>query len=229
MTVVLCVTVLNRWEQFRQFLASIAQLEPADQFELRVSDWGSTDVDLAAKLASTRYRRSIGRISGQPSGTFNRSFGLNVLARNRLTPDQIVCFLDADIWVPPNFLQQLQLRVTPGTCWFPVCYSLYAGRPREVWDDEPPLAPLHQYTPQRANGWWREAGKGLCAFTAADWQQLGGWDEQIGATYGEEDGDLFRRAEALGLTVLRNRCQGLFHVWHAPSDEYRKRYEGIQS
>jgi len=53
-TVVLCVTVLNRWEQFRQFLASIAQLEPADQFELRVSDWGSTDVDLAAMLASTR-------------------------------------------------------------------------------------------------------------------------------------------------------------------------------
>jgi hypothetical protein len=63
----------------------------------------------------------------------------------------------------------------------------------------------------------------MAAFMREDFARVGWWSEQLGQTYGKEDTDLCRRAGNL-LERSRDRCQGLFHVWHPTDFGYRSKY-----
>ncbi len=208
-----CVTLRNRWEMFRQLVASMSALEHVQQVELVVSDFCSTDINLRDAMRSTRFTSRLGQAKG--FGGFNRSFGLNrSAAASTGEPEDIIFFVDADMWLPADFVATLNQYIVPGQCYFPICYSLYENKPREIFDDEPPLSKT--WVPRRANGWWREEGWGNCGFTRADFADVGPWDEAIGKTYGKEDNDMARRANEK-LVRHRLRCPGLYHLWHAPT------------
>jgi len=63
----------------------------------------------------------------------------------------------------------------------------------------------------RARLW--HASRGTIALAAEDWQALCGYNENM-AGYGIEDGDLYDRALAAGITF--SRAPGLYHIAHAP-------------
>jgi glycosyltransferase involved in cell wall biosynthesis len=208
-----CMALKNRWENLQHCLPSLMALSQHGPMELVISDFQSTDIHAPDVM---RMMTDIPTVVGRGPEDFNRSLGLNVAARNSSGGyDDLLFFLDADMILPPNFCQLLRQRVQRGRCWFPICYSLYADKPREVDGDEPPPGGDHRHVPQAANGWWRKEGQGMCGFTRGDFLALGGWDEEIGKTYGKEDNDLFRRANE-HLTVIRENCPGLFHLWHPP-------------
>lgn len=205
-----CVALYNRWDTFRQLLASLAALEDPYDFELVVADFGSTDKDVKDAMASTRF---VSRV-GVTKGDFNRSVGRNAAAAHTMVDDDgILFFVDADMLVPPNFCELIRKSVQPFNGYFPICYSLYEGKPAFVYDDEPPPGGDHGWKPRRANGWWRTEGKGNCGFTKKDFLDLGGWDESLGTTYGDEDVNLYSRASKK-FTLHRPRVPGLFHQWH---------------
>jgi hypothetical protein len=126
---------------------------------------------------------------------FSRSSGLNQAAA--CSSSSILCFLDVDMVVPADFAETIKSLVRPGSCYFPICFSLYKNCPTKV---------------SHNNGYWRKHGFGNCAFTSEDFELLGCWDESF-IKWGGEDTDLFNRATA-ELIVHRQRCNGLFHRWH---------------
>jgi glycosyltransferase involved in cell wall biosynthesis len=126
---------------------------------------------------------------------FHKSLGMNRCAERATGP--IICFLDVDMVVPANFITSIKRVLRPGSCYFPICFSLYEGRPAAA---------------ATRNGYWREKGYGNCAFMIEDFNSIGRMDEQF-VSWGGEDTDLFNRAKAR-LIVHRQPCDGLFHRWH---------------
>lgn len=207
MTLYFCTAVSNRWTTFEQLLASFKKMGDAGSV-LCVYDWHSSDVDLNDKLQRAAINHVYGRHDlGEPinrAAARNKAFSLS-----NAKPDDRVFFVDCDMVIPEDFARRIRSIVLSGTAYFPVCYSLYKNRPREINGSGP------QHTPGRsaANGWWRYAGRGNCGFVVKDFCDIGGWNVSYGARYGKEDDDIFTRANKL-LTVFREEVPGFFHLWH---------------
>lgn len=194
----ICTTLKDRWPNFQQMYEGLRSQTDPPPYELVVGDFCSQDI-IYEELSRDLLPHWV-RIEGD----FNRSRGLNRAAM--AAHGEILFFLDADMWVPEDFVAQTLATVRRGTCWFPICYSLHEDRPRVVRGDsrKPRLD---------TNGWWRTTGKGMCGFHRDDFRTLG-WDEEIGKTWGWEDVDLYHRATQAGLTIIREKLPGLFHLWH---------------
>jgi glycosyltransferase involved in cell wall biosynthesis len=191
-----CTAYRDRPAALRRLIASLGETAPGPA-ELVVTDFGAVPFDPGCPAFPVR-------VLHRP-GPFNRSAGLNAAAA--AAASDTLFFIDADMLVPAGFVAAAAANVGPGRCWFPVCYSFHRNRPREVAGDSRADRP-------GVNGWWRVEGKGMCGFARADFDRIGRWDERIGISYGGEDGDICRRAVAAGLAVLRDKVDGLFHVWH---------------
>lgn len=209
-----CVMVYNRWSTMQHLLASIRELRDQDH-ELILVDLGSTDVNYKEVLATSQVRsRLLVSPKVMEGGKINRSVGRNLAASaSRAGAGDIVFFLDADMLIPENFNQLVRENVSPGACFFPICYSLHQDKPREVKGNVSHWVRGHA---EKANGWWRKEGWGNCGFTRADYQKLGAWNEDIGQTYGGEDNNVRDRAYRM-FKCNRFNVPGFFHQWHPPN------------
>lgn len=210
-----CVMVYNRWATMQHLIASLQTLEATDH-ELILVDLGSTDIDYreVLKASGIQSRLILFPAGRNEAGKINRSMGRNMSANSsRAKADDILFFLDADMLVPKNFNWLVKASVSPGNCFFPICYSLHEGKPREVKGN---VSQWVRDCGSRANGWWRKEGWGNCGFTLADYRKLGSWNEEIGQTYGGEDNNVRDRAQAM-FKMNRFNVPGFFHQWHPPN------------
>lgn len=197
-----CTAVKNRAESLYRLCGFLEKLEDP-HFELVIADFASTDANLVEKLRPFQFPIQVVYLTG----FFNRSRGLNQAAAAVAGDDKdLLFFIDVDMYVAPDFNRRVRQHVKPGQCWFPICYSLHKGKPIAVYKNTK--------QPKRGNGWWRVEGHGMCGFTCGDFRNKVRWNEQIGRTYGKEDGDMTRQAGRAGLRRLRENCDGLFHIWH---------------
>ncbi len=120
--IVFCIAVQNR---AATLIPALDALKLAgDDYRLNLFDWGSTDCNYHPIVQQLPYPVSY-LIEGPPKHGFNRG-----AARQHSwdvhppRPDDIVVFLDADMLVPPDFCNVLRKNVSPGKCYFPICYSL---------------------------------------------------------------------------------------------------------
>ena len=176
-------------------------------FELVVADFNSDDIDLDFLFSSANFRVKKVLVDGG----FNRSAGLNKAAEN--ADGLILFFVDADMVMPLDFVQTLNSKVETGVGYFPICYSLHEGKQY--------LINGNNRFSSSVNGWWRDTGWGMCAFRKEDFFRLGKWNERIGRTWGYEDEEMVERK---GITVVRERCPGLFHLWHNDDEDFKMKY-----
>lgn len=212
MTLYFCTAILNRWSTFKHLLSSFEKMNDSDSV-MCLYDWNSTDIDLKAQLAAAKINYVYGKHDiAEPinrAAARNKAFSLS----NAKT-DDIIFFVDCDMVLPEDFALRVKKTVAVGTAYFPVCYSLYKNRPREINGSGP------QHSPGRstANGWWRYAGRGNCGFVVKDFCGIGGWNVSYGARYGKEDDDIFTKSNKL-LKVVREEVPGFFHLWHPKLSE----------
>jgi hypothetical protein len=209
----LCCTVKNRAGNLKRLCKSLNSMKNAGACRLIVADFASTDADMRVVLRSLKLPSTLVMLDNVP---FNRSQGLNYAARySEAKPGEILFFIDVDMLVPENFPTLLRTKIGRGRAWFPICYSLHRNKPA--------IVKKNSRKPKLANGWWRDTGKGMCGFICTDFNKTGRWNERIGITWGAEDGEIARRTVANKIVMGRDRCDGLFHVWH-PTGGYKTRY-----
>lgn len=214
----LCSTIKNRAGNLKRLCKSFAAMQNTGPCRVVVADFASDDADLSAILATLPMPATLVTMRGVP---FNRSQGLNYAARfTDAKPNDILFFLDVDLLVPANLPALLRQHVKAGHGWFPVVYSLHKGKPA--------VELRNSRKPKIANGWWRFSGKGTCGFTQDDFKKIKGWCDELGVTWGREDGDIAKRAQDAGIRLTRNKCVDLFHVWH-PGGSYKTKYHRYQT
>ena len=188
----ICVSLMNRGDNFKRLYETITRISDK---ELVVADYGSDDIDLSM------YNCKVVELSLP----FRRSAALNA-AFDASSGDKVF-FCDADMLLPAHLRTVMDEKVAPGQCYFPVCFSLYQGKPPVVNKD---------------NGWWRSTGFGMCGFTREDFIRCGKWPEQF-VKHGGEDDFLFAKAKKT-LKVSRSNLEGLFHQWHDNDLQFKNRY-----
>jgi len=206
-----CCALKNRGFNFVSMLESFSGLDKVCDFELVVTDFDSDDFDVGDAIESSVVSGSVVKLSE----AFNRSRGLN-FAFDSSCGDSVF-FVDADMFVPVDFLNTISKNVEAGKCYFPICYSLHPDMPMVVSGDN--------RRPGESNGWWRDTGKGVCGFCREDFEGIGKWDEMIGSNWGLEDKDIFKRSSCI--EIVRENCDGLFHLWHPDDNGYKGRYHDL--
>jgi len=209
----ICATIKNRFKNLNRLCESLAEIEDLENVQFSLSDYGSDDGDIRALLEAQPFPCTHVLLQGSP---FNRSQGLNfAILPLEPAPEDMVFFIDVDMLVPKDLPVLIREKVKSKRSWFPICYSLHKGKK--------PVVKRNSRYPRKANGWWRTEGKGMCAFLVEDFIELGKWNERTGITYGKEDGLIARRSVKAGIKMVRDRCVGLFHVWH-PTGKYRTKH-----
>jgi glycosyltransferase involved in cell wall biosynthesis len=193
-----CCTNYNRSAMLPEMLKTLAAQQSRD-FEFVLTDFHSTDGDLARTLRASGLKHKLLQVDGP----FSRSKGLN--AAEEHAGGEIVFFTDTDMLYPKGFMHLLKSRVRPGIAYFPMCYKLNQGCQ--------PVVRGNSKNRIAANGNWHTGGYGMCGFNRDDFRRIGRWDESF-VTWGGEDKDIHRRARAAGIRTLRSRCLGLLHRWH---------------
>lgn len=205
-----CTAVYDRWDTFQGLLESFLALATQvgnETDRLQIYDWDGSGKDIYSNPPP-----GVCYYAAHEYGHINRAHARNQAMRlAQPFEEDLVFFVDCDMVLPADFSERVRTHVKPGQAYFPVCYSLYEGAPMEVTVDGPP----YRRTPgSKANGWWRESGRGNCGFVASDFYKLGGWDGQRwGDRYGREDDDVYWRAIQT-MEVIRERVPGFFHQWH---------------
>ena len=204
-----CTAVKNRSNNLNRLCESLAELED-NNFELVVCDFNSSD-DVLSSIQKRTFPVTYVKVNDL---FFNRSQGLNISAEYAsAAANDIVFFIDVDMLVPKDFNAKMREIIRDKVCWFPICYSLHADKPVEVYKDSRHAS--------KANGWWRKEGKGMCGFTKANFAAVQ-FNEHVGVSYGREDGDICRRCiKQFDFEVVRGNCDGLYHLWHPTNTTYR--------
>ena len=202
-----CITVKNRcnptWEHIpsgEQFtipllkdnLTQLLLLQQDDEeWEICISDWGSTDTDMRSYVQSLVPIKGIltTQVVDLPADKFSRGSGLN--AAYNISTHNNIFFLDADMFFKDrSVIDQIYHHLNLSKVYFPICSS-YIDRNHSAYRS-------------------RENGKGNVAITREDFRgKIGGWLEKY--TWGSEDGDMwncFRRK------AVRDYTETFFHQWH---------------
>jgi hypothetical protein len=211
-TIHFCAVIKNRIGNLQRLVQSFGEMSDPSGCRFALADYCSNDgviQDILTKLPMPRTVVTLG------AATFNRSQGLNYASQHAVvSPPDIVFFIDVDMLVPKNFPQMIRSNVVAGQAWFPICYSLHRNKP--------PVVHKNTKKVNLGNGWWRKEGKGMCGFIYRDFLSIGQWNERFGMTYGREDGQIARDA-AKRIKLVRDRCDGLFHVWH-PGGDFKTKF-----
>ncbi|MEE1650727.1 glycosyltransferase [Brachybacterium sp. J144] len=180
--------------------------------EVIISDYGSEDADsIAASAERVGARHEIVETNGE----WSRSRALN--AGVRASRGEIILATDADMLFTPRSLSRVveQIQQQPQEIVILQCRDLPIGYSHEVVSREgfdwERFASIGQIRPRWGMG-------GLVAITRENWERLRGWDERM-HTYGGEDVDLGKRAQAFGSRInwLDEPGMGMFHIWHPSS------------
>ena len=209
-----CISLKNRAEQFVKFFAAFKAWARNDSgpVELVVADFESDDCDVEDLLYAT--------FSASPStyvplsGPFSRARGLHAAAQ--AASHDLLCFLDVDILVRPEFGVRARMLTSGGAVYYPQCYKLHRYMPPVILGD-------HKGGPAGANGYWCRTGHGLMVCDKETYRKTGGWDRSIGR-WGAEDTDLHWYVQDLGIPVRRYEERGLIHMWHPDDKEYKEEH-----
>lgn len=180
--------------------------------EVIISDYGSEDT---ASIADSASRISARHVIVETDGEWSRSRALN--AGVRASRGEIILATDADMLFSPRSLSRVveQIHRHPQEVVILQCRDLPVGYSHEVvrregmdWDH---FASIGQIRPRWGMG-------GLVAVRREIWERLRGWDERM-HTYGGEDVDLAKRAQAAGSRIdwLDEAGVGMYHIWHPSS------------
>lgn len=210
------IPIKNRFDNFRRCVKSLEDCKNNEKIELIIIDYESYDGDV--KLVCEQSILDTIFVSHKPP--FRRSGGMNRGYEN--STGNYFYFLDTDIIVQKTLVDDIFSNIKNGICSFPIFKDLH---PRvDVWDLESQLK-IHG---KNAFAWstsgetgWRTDSYGMCAFTKSDFEMIGKWNEKF-IRWGGEDDDVYARAKAQ-LKIIRNQVDGLFHIWHDRSLEYRNR------
>jgi hypothetical protein len=170
-----------------------------DQLALSVFDCNSKDVqDLKTEIEMVWKGRLVFHSEDR---VFTRAYTFSQAVCQSEGSKVFIC--DADMTLPFDFVELYNKFVNKKTVWFPICFSLFSGKKREI---------------EFGNGWWRGEGHGIIGILKVNYESLGGFDLGF-SNWGGEDDDFFVRAH-VNFKVIRKKCIGLFHNWHPPSKKW---------
>jgi hypothetical protein len=198
--VTICTGIKNRTENYLNYvLPSLLKMKNQELICLSVFDCNSEDSKNIEDEIRKVWKGTL--IFESADVPFTRSYSFNKAIEN--APSEIIFASDADLTLPANLVKLCNIYVTKWTVWFPVFFS------------------LKQYAEvkhSKENGYWYPTSLGM--FAAYKWQfeKVGKFDEKY-KKWGMEDNDLWLRFYRHGFCPFRTRPKGLFHHWHAYTQE----------
>ena len=185
MRVSVVVPLCNRGRLFTKCVESMDKaLGPDD--ELVVADYESDDIDVKKLLEEKLPGRHYLATIKRP---FRICRGLNSGAM--VAKGDIIFFTHADCIHPPGLCDTVASKVSPGTVYFPIFGWLPKHPPGKIE--------------------WSPGAFGIVGVHRSD---LLDWNESMDARWGYQDNDYRNRMVATGKKLIRERIEGLLHVWH---------------
>ncbi len=198
--ITICVSNKNRSDALINYLSeSLLQAKYRNLIYLSVYDCGSDDADeLATTLKSKWGEHLYYETKFMP---FARSKAMNSAVRNAIT--EHVFITDADVSLPIDIVEKVNLFSANNRIWFPVCQA-------------------YNTIEETSKSWYTE-GKGILACTRKQFEEVGGYDENF-ITWGGEDTDLWLRFWQKNYFCCRTNEKNLIHHWHLSVDGAAKQW-----
>ncbi len=239
--IALVITTYQKPLHLRKALLSVTlQKEVAGQFEVVVTDDGSTDE--TAEIVS-QFRRSVDfpvHFTTHPHTIYHPARSRNEGAAATTAP--YLLFLDGDCILPPNHVK-IHLRRKEQNCAMLGFYYRMDQASSEHLTDDIVRSGEYQHWDHRKerrrlffrdlkirfNGWRKHPTKHKLAgcdvgIWRADFERINGFDENFQG-WGQEDCDLGRRLIRAGVrTKSILRWTNLYHIWHPVDTTKSKRW-----
>lgn len=157
-----------------------------------------------------KYKYRGARIDVLPvAGEFSRARALHT-GVSRLTPDDLMLFIDVDIVFTSAALNRIRLNTLSGRrMYFPIVFSQYD--PKVVWHDV--TRERDRFAINEIAGHWRQYGFGIVSLYKRDYVAVGGLDVLIQG-WGKEDVEFYEKAVRSSVDVFRAADRHLVHVYH---------------
>lgn len=208
----ICTTIKNRCiieteygkkHIFKNFLESLENLK--DYFiynnikcELIVADFYSDDIQNFEEYISF-YLKNIRFKIIKIQENFSRGKGLNIAIKNSSYENLLI--LDADMKFNENlFNNVLKHTIIGEKAYFPICYT-------------------YERDHLEKNGFWLDVGYGNFSAKKEHIDCSGMIPEY--KSWGSEDLDFYNK---IIVEKIRENCEGLIHVWHPLSIEWKNRF-----